>query len=67
MNLTPREDVGCLVSPSHDRGWKVGELAKATGLTVRALHHYDDFGLLVPTERTDAGHRVYAEKDVRRL
>ncbi len=25
---------------------KVGELAKQTGLTVRALHHYDDIGLL---------------------
>jgi len=47
--------------------WKVGELAKATGLTVRALHHYDDVGLLVPSERTSAGHRLYAERDVRRL
>lgn len=56
-----------LVSPSHDRHWKVGELARATGLTVRALHHYDDVGLLVPSERTDAGHRLYAEQDVRRL
>ncbi len=56
-----------LVTPSHDRRWKVGELAKVTGLTVRALHHYDDVGLLVPSERTDAGHRLYAEQDVRRL
>ena len=47
--------------------WKVGELAKATGLTVRALHHYDEVGLLVPSERTSAGHRLYAERDVRRL
>ncbi len=56
-----------LVSRGHDRRWKVGELAKATGLTVRALHHYDDVGLLVPSERTFAGHRLYAEQDVRRL
>ena len=28
---------------------KVGELAKQTGLTVRALHHYDDIGLLQPS------------------
>ncbi|HEX3129053.1 MAG TPA: MerR family DNA-binding transcriptional regulator, partial [Thermoanaerobaculia bacterium] len=28
------------------RLWKVGELAKQTGLTVRALHHYDEIGLL---------------------
>lgn len=50
-----------------DRRWKVGELAKRTGLTVRALHHYDKLGLLVPSERTEAGHRLYAEEDVRRL
>jgi len=50
-----------------ERRWKVGELAKATGLTVRTLHHYDDVGLLVPSERTSAGHRLYDEQDVRRL
>ena len=27
-----------------DQAWKVGALAKATGLTVRALHHYDHIG-----------------------
>jgi len=47
--------------------WKVGEVAKATGLTVRALHHYDELGLLVPSERTPAGHRLYAGGDLRRL
>lgn len=31
---------------------KVGELAKQTGLTVRALHHYDDIGLLQPSARS---------------
>lgn len=50
-----------------ERRWKVGDLAKATGLTVRTLHHYDDIGLLVPSQRTAAGHRLYAEQDVRRL
>jgi MerR family transcriptional regulator, thiopeptide resistance regulator len=30
-------------------------VAKATGLTVRALHHCDEIGLLVPSQRTDAG------------
>jgi DNA-binding transcriptional MerR regulator len=47
--------------------WKIGELAKATGLTVRTLHHYDEIGLLVPSERTQSGHRLYGEADVRRL
>lgn len=45
----------------------VGELARRTGLTVRALHHYDEVGLLVPSERTPSGHRRYGAQDVRRL
>jgi hypothetical protein len=35
--------------------WSVGELASATGVTVRTLHHYDEIGLLAPSERTPAG------------
>lgn len=34
---------------------------------MRALHHYDDIGLLVPSQRTFAGHRLYAEPEVQRL
>jgi DNA-binding transcriptional MerR regulator len=47
--------------------WKIGELAKRTGLTVRTLHHYDGIGLLSPEERSEGGHRVYGDADVRRL
>ena len=47
--------------------WRVGQLAAATGVTVRSLHHYDEIGLLVPSERTTAGHRLYSEGDVQRL
>jgi DNA-binding transcriptional MerR regulator len=46
---------------------KVGELARRTGLTVRALHHYDSIGLLHPTGRTDSGYRLYNRDDVARL
>ncbi len=46
---------------------KIGELAKKTGLTVRALHHYDEIGLLSPSFRTEAGHRLYGEKDIQKL
>ena len=49
------------------RRWRIGELATTTGLTVRALHHYDEIGLLTPSERSDAGHRLYSEADVERL
>ncbi|HEY4561371.1 MAG TPA: MerR family transcriptional regulator [Thermoanaerobaculia bacterium] len=47
--------------------WKVGELAKRTGVSVRALHHYDEIGLLLPSHRSEAGYRLYTEVDVARL
>src|SRR5215469_8087013 len=47
--------------------WKVGALAKATGLTVRTLHHYDESGLLHPSARLAGGHRLYDADDVARL
>jgi DNA-binding transcriptional MerR regulator len=50
-----------------ETGWRVGRLAAATGVTVRTLHHYEQVGVLVPGERTEAGHRVYGDADVRRL
>ena len=49
------------------RTWKIGELARRTGLTVRTLHHYDEIGLLAPSYRTGAGHRQYTADDVARL
>lgn len=52
---------------TDEQHWQIGELARATGLTVRALHHYDELGLLVPSERTFAGYRLYGEADVQRL
>ena len=45
----------------------VGELASASGLTVRTLHHWDEIGLLRPAERSGAGHRRYSSADVERL
>jgi DNA-binding transcriptional MerR regulator len=47
--------------------WKIGEVAKRTGLTVRTLHHYDEIGLLVPSDRTGAGYRLYGDADLARL
>ena len=49
------------------KGLKVGALAKRAGLTVRTLHHYDEIGLLSPSGRTPAGHRLYSDRDVARL
>ena len=47
--------------------WKVGELARRTGVSVRTLHHYDEIGLLSPSQRTAAGYRLYTGADVIRL
>ncbi|NJO78934.1 MAG: MerR family transcriptional regulator [Cyanobacteria bacterium RM1_2_2] len=46
---------------------KVGDLAKQTGVSVRTLHYYDEIGLLSPSHRTEAGYRLYDEKDIIRL
>lgn len=45
----------------------VGDLARLTGVTVRALHHYDELGLVRPSQRTAAGYRLYSDADVVRL
>ncbi|AKT40158.1 MerR family transcriptional regulator [Chondromyces crocatus] len=49
------------------RRWKVGELAKRTGISVRTLHHYDEIGLFSPSHRSRAGHRLYGPEDLLRL
>ncbi|MFC0229450.1 MerR family transcriptional regulator [Serratia aquatilis] len=46
---------------------KVGELARRSGITVRALHYYDSIGLLTPSARSNAGYRLYNRRDITRL
>ena len=48
------------------RGYKAREFAELSGVTVRALHHYDRLGLLRP-KRTHNGYRTYGEQDLVRL
>jgi DNA-binding transcriptional MerR regulator len=47
--------------------YKVHEFAERVGVTVRTLHHYDQLGLLKPTSRSDAGYRLYVDRDLVRL
>jgi DNA-binding transcriptional MerR regulator len=47
--------------------WKIGDLAKRTGVSIRTLHHYDEIGLLSPSHRTESGHRLYGREEVIRL
>ncbi|GKV54987.1 MerR family transcriptional regulator [Sporosarcina sp. NCCP-2222] len=46
---------------------KVKEVAELSGVSVRTLHHYDDIGLLVPEDMTDAGYRLYSDDNVATL
>lgn len=46
---------------------RIGEIADATNLTVRTLHYYEEIGLLTPTARTAAGHRLYGSGAVEQL
>ncbi len=54
------------MEPNEQR-YLVGELARATGLTVRTLQHYDNIGLLPPSGRTEGGRRYYTRADLIRL
>jgi DNA-binding transcriptional MerR regulator len=42
-------------------------VADLAGVTIRALHHYDEIGLLSPGGRSAAGYRIYEEPDLERL
>jgi DNA-binding transcriptional MerR regulator len=44
-----------------------GDLARATGSTVRTIRFYEEEGLLKPAVVSDGGHRRYTEEDLERL
>lgn len=50
-----------------EKQYTVGEIAAATGLTVRTLQHYDNIGLLPVSERTAGGRRLYTQNDLLKL
>lgn len=56
------------VRDASDEGlqWSVGNLARATGLSVRVLRHWEQIGLVTPS-RTEAGHRRYGPAEITRL
>jgi MerR family transcriptional regulator, thiopeptide resistance regulator len=47
--------------------YTVGAVAELAGVSVRTLHHYDEIGLLEPSERSASGYRLYSPADLRRL
>jgi DNA-binding transcriptional MerR regulator len=51
----------------HEKLMRVGELAKAVGKTVRAMHLYEELGLLEPRARSEGGFRLYGPEAVDRI
>ena len=47
--------------------YTTGELAKLCGVTVRTVQYYDTRGILIPSELTEGGRRLYSEDDVKRM
>lgn len=58
--MHPRETVGRQVM-------QIGEVATRVGLSLRTIRHYDELGLVTPSERSPGGFRLYTEADVERL
>lgn len=58
-----------MTSPFQEEGklLRVGELAKAVGKTVRAMHLYEELGLLEPVARSEGGFRLYGKDAVDRI
>jgi MerR family transcriptional regulator, thiopeptide resistance regulator len=56
-----------MVESEAGRTYAVGQVAELSGVTVRTLHHYDAIGLLVPSQRSEAGYRLYDASDLERL
>ena len=47
--------------------YKINEVSKLTGVSIRMLHHYDKIKLLEPSKRTDSNYRMYNDDDIARL
>ena len=47
--------------------YTTGELAKLCNVTVRTVQYYDKRGILIPTELSEGGRRLYSESDLQRL
>ena len=45
----------------------VKDVSKLTGISIRALHHYDAIGLLKPSQVTEAGYRLYDDAALEKL
>jgi MerR family transcriptional regulator, thiopeptide resistance regulator len=56
-----------MAAEEETMSYSVGGLSKLAGVSVRTLHHYDQIGLLTPSQRSAAGYRQYTTADAERL
>jgi MerR family transcriptional regulator, thiopeptide resistance regulator len=49
------------------RTYKINEVARMAGVSIRTLHHYDHIELLSPSNRSASGYRLYTDCDLLRL
>ncbi|SPT54365.1 HTH-type transcriptional activator tipA [Actinomyces bovis] len=54
-------------SDADGQSLTVGQVAALVGVSVRTLHHWDEIGLVTPSERSWAGYRLYTSADVERV
>ncbi len=47
--------------------YTTGEIAKLCGVTVRTVQYYDTRGILIPSELSEGGRRLYSDDDLKRL
>ena len=47
--------------------YTTGEIAKLAGVTVRTVQYYDSRGILIPSDFSEGGRRLYNEDDLKRL
>lgn len=55
------------IATRDDTTFTVGQVARMAGISIRTLHHYDDIGLVPPSQRSAAGYRQYLARDMDRL
>jgi MerR family transcriptional regulator, copper efflux regulator len=56
-----------MMEDTNEKLMRVGELAKVVGKTVRAMHLYEELGLLEPRARSEGGFRLYGPEAVDRI
>lgn len=63
----PPASQGLSPGQAPPKRYRIGELARHTGLTRQTLHNYTHWGLIQEAEWTPGGHRLYDESVFTRL